>query len=344
MVTDATDAEVVRLIEPDGTPVASSGQLDGALEELLGPMCETMIGVRLLDEELVNLQRQGQLALYPSCRGQEAAQVGCACGPAGHRLDLPPVPRARDVRGPGDRPRGRRAGLAGGVARRVRLHRAVRGPDLHPDRHPGAARRRARRWPRGGSATAASRWPSSATAPPAKATCTRRSTWPPCAPRPACSSCRTTAGPSRCRCADQCRAATLADKAIGYGMPGVRVDGNDVAACYVVVAEAAARARAGGGPTSSRRSPTGWARTPPPTTPSRYRSDDEVAAWDALDPIDRCRALPARAGRLERRARGPGPRARHGDADPVARRRAGRPRPVPAGALRPRLLDAQPRR
>src|SRR5690606_13127994 len=49
--------------------------------------------------------------------------------------------------------------------------------------------------------------------------------------------------------ADQMRAPTIAHKAIGYGMPGVRVDGNDVAACHVVVAEAAARARAGGGPT-----------------------------------------------------------------------------------------------
>lgn len=47
----------------------------------------------------------------------------------------------------------------------------------------------------------------------------------------------------------QTRAATLADKAIGYGMRGVRVDGGDVLAVYEAVHEAAARGRAGDGPT-----------------------------------------------------------------------------------------------
>ena len=47
----------------------------------------------------------------------------------------------------------------------------------------------------------------------------------------------------------QTRAANLADKARGYGMPGVRVDGGDVLAVYEATCEAAERARAGGGPT-----------------------------------------------------------------------------------------------
>jgi pyruvate dehydrogenase E1 component alpha subunit len=47
----------------------------------------------------------------------------------------------------------------------------------------------------------------------------------------------------------QTRAETLADKAIGYGMPGVRVDGTDVLACYEATREAVVRARAGEGPT-----------------------------------------------------------------------------------------------
>lgn len=48
---------------------------------------------------------------------------------------------------------------------------------------------------------------------------------------------------------DQTRAETLADKAVGYGMPGVRVDGTDVLAVYEATREAAERARGGGGPT-----------------------------------------------------------------------------------------------
>src|SRR5262249_11783442 len=47
----------------------------------------------------------------------------------------------------------------------------------------------------------------------------------------------------------QTAAPTLADKAIGYGMPGLRVDGGDVLAVYEATREAVARARAGDGPT-----------------------------------------------------------------------------------------------
>jgi pyruvate dehydrogenase E1 component alpha subunit len=47
----------------------------------------------------------------------------------------------------------------------------------------------------------------------------------------------------------QTRAETLADKAAGYGMPGVRVDGGDVLAVYEATREAVERARSGGGPT-----------------------------------------------------------------------------------------------
>jgi pyruvate dehydrogenase E1 component alpha subunit len=48
---------------------------------------------------------------------------------------------------------------------------------------------------------------------------------------------------------EQTAAETLADKAVGYGMPGVRVDGGDVLAVYEATSEALARARAGAGPT-----------------------------------------------------------------------------------------------
>jgi pyruvate dehydrogenase E1 component alpha subunit len=47
----------------------------------------------------------------------------------------------------------------------------------------------------------------------------------------------------------QTRAESLADKAVGYGMPGVRVDGLDVLAVYEATHEAVERARGGGGPT-----------------------------------------------------------------------------------------------
>jgi pyruvate dehydrogenase E1 component alpha subunit len=48
---------------------------------------------------------------------------------------------------------------------------------------------------------------------------------------------------------EQTRAETLADKAVGYGMPSVRVDGLDVLAVWEAARDAVERARAGGGPT-----------------------------------------------------------------------------------------------
>jgi 2-oxoisovalerate dehydrogenase E1 component alpha subunit len=82
---------------------------------------------------------------------------------------------------------------------------------------------------------------------------------------------------------------SIAHRAIGYGMPGIRVDGNDVLACYVVTAEAAERARAGGGPTLIEAITY---RMGPHTTsddPRRYRSQADVDHWAALDPISRYR-------------------------------------------------------
>lgn len=68
--------------------------------------------------------------------------------------------------------------------------------------------------------------------------------------------------------ARQSVAPSLAAKAVGYGMPGVRVDGNDLPALEKVLGEAVARARAGRGRRWSRRTPIASSRTPMPTTPA----------------------------------------------------------------------------
>src|SRR5215210_2261408 len=70
----------------------------------------------------------------------------------------------------------------------------------------------------------------------------------------------------------QTRAEALADKAVGYGMPGVRVDGGDVLAVYEAVTEALARARSGEGPTFVEAVTY---RCAPHAT-----ADDPTAYWD----------------------------------------------------------------
>ena len=87
----------------------------------------------------------------------------------------------------------------------------------------------------------------------------------------------------------QTRSETIAEKAIAYGMEGVRVDGNDLLAVYEVTAAAVAKARRGGGPTLIEAITF---RIGPHTTaddPGRYRSEDIVAEWRQRDPLERVR-------------------------------------------------------
>jgi 2-oxoisovalerate dehydrogenase E1 component alpha subunit len=85
--------------------------------------------------------------------------------------------------------------------------------------------------------------------------------------------------------AKQTAAPSLAHKAVGYGMPGRLVDGNDVAAVHEVLAEAVRRARAGGGPTLIEAVTYRMEAHTNADDATRYRTDAEVEAWKAHDPI-----------------------------------------------------------
>lgn len=89
--------------------------------------------------------------------------------------------------------------------------------------------------------------------------------------------------------ARQTASATLAIKGRAYGLPSVRVDGNDVLAVYGVVRSAAERARGGLGPTFIEALTYRIGAHSTSDDPTRYRSDAEVAAWQKKDPLDRLR-------------------------------------------------------
>ncbi|MDJ0350467.1 pyruvate dehydrogenase (acetyl-transferring) E1 component subunit alpha [Cryobacterium sp. PH29-G1] len=80
---------------------------------------------------------------------------------------------------------------------------------------------------------------------------------------------------------------TIADKAIGYGMPGYYVDGNDVAAMYAVVSAAMDRARSGGGPTLIEGLTYRIEAHTNSDDPTRYRKSADVDLWRSRDPIER---------------------------------------------------------
>lgn len=96
----------------------------------------------------------------------------------------------------------------------------------------------------------------------------------------------------------QSHARTLADRAIGYGMPGYFVDGNDVAAMYAVISAAVDRARAGEGPTLIEGLTYRMESHTNSDDPTRYRTSEESDAWLAHDPIDRLAAYLKKAGVL----------------------------------------------
>lgn len=96
----------------------------------------------------------------------------------------------------------------------------------------------------------------------------------------------------------------IADRAPGFGVPSVRVDGNDVLAVLAVTRASLDRARSGGGPTFIEAVTY---RMGPHTTaddPTRYRDASELDAWRGKDPLARVEAYLVAQGALtdERRA------------------------------------------
>jgi 2-oxoisovalerate dehydrogenase E1 component alpha subunit len=287
-VTMAVDLEPVQLVGPDGTPTAESRYSRELPAETLCWLYEMMVVTRDVDTEFVNLQRQGELALFASCCGQEAAQVGAA---ACLRKTDWLFPQYRElgvflVRGitPGQVGAAWRGTWHGGMDFTDKCCAPISIPIGTQTLHAVGAAMAAQRL--GEDSVTVAFLGDGATsegdvhealnfAAVFRAPCVfyvQNNQWAISVPLHS-----QTVGPS------------IAHKAIGYGMPGVRVDGNDVLACYAVTAQAAARARAGNGPTLIEAVTY---RLAPHTTsddPTRYRSQDELDRWQALDPIPRYR-------------------------------------------------------
>ena len=90
----------------------------------------------------------------------------------------------------------------------------------------------------------------------------------------------------------------VADRASGYGIPGVVVDGVDVLACYAAARDAVARARAGEGPTLIEAKVTRLTAHSSDDQQTKYRSEDDLAAGLEHDPLPRFREQLRDAGVL----------------------------------------------
>ena len=85
----------------------------------------------------------------------------------------------------------------------------------------------------------------------------------------------------------QTASSSIAVKAVAYGMPGVRVDGNDVLAVIEVMREAVERARSGGGPTFVEALTFRMGGHSSSDDPTRYRDPALVQEWERRDPLAR---------------------------------------------------------
>ena len=286
---------LVRLLEDDGT-VAAGKDPDLGAETLLY-LYEQMVQVREFDRRMLMLQRQGRIGFYGPILGQEAATVGSVAaleprdwifpalreGAAAMMRGLSLTEAINQLIGNGaDRCKGRQMpchytvkegnyyGMSSVIGTQIShatgaaMAAKIKGDDIVVLGYMGDGATSANDFHCGMNFAAVYK-------------------------SPCIMFCQNNQWAISVPLSKQSASETLAQKGKAYGMPYVRVDGNDVLAVYSVTRDAAARARAGDGPTfieavTYRR--LGHSSSDDPT---KYRDEAEVKAWEQRDPVDRFR-------------------------------------------------------
>jgi len=297
------EPELVQLLTPEGQRVPHD-RYDALIADV-GPhdireMYRDLVLARRIDSEAVALQRQGELGLWPSLLGQEAAQVGSARALRAHDHVFPTYREHGVALCRGVDPlrllalfRGVDQGTWDTVGSRFHLYTIVIGAQtLHatgyamgvqrdgaigtgdPDRDTAVVAYFGDGATSQGDVNEAFIW-ASVTNAPVVFFC-QNNQWAISEPLE-----RQTRVP-------------LYKRAGGFGFPGVRVDGNDVLACLAVSREALQRARDGEGPTLVEAFTYRMGAHTTSDDPTRYRLDAELEHWKLKDPIERVKAYMVR--------------------------------------------------
>jgi pyruvate dehydrogenase E1 component alpha subunit len=290
LATDIDD--VARLLTPDGERIADP-ELDRWIGDIdagtLRGLYRDMVLLRRIDTEGVALQRQGQLALWPPCQGQEATQIGTARALRADDFAFPSYRETGVVYARGGKP----ADFV--LAWRGEEHSTYNPYDINTATQQiiiGAQALHAVGYAMGvqrdgtdqvsvayfgdgassqGDVNEAMVFAASFGAP-VVFVCTNNQ-WAISEP-----------------VSVQAK-FPIAGRAPGFGIPSMRVDGNDVLACLAAMRWALDNARRGNGPAFIEAVTY---RMGPHTTsddPTRYRDKDEVEKWRRRDPITRVEAL-----------------------------------------------------
>ena len=290
LATDIDD--VARLVTPDGRRLADP-ELDRWVADVdaaaLRDLYRDMVLVRRIDTEGVALQRQGQLALWPPCQGQEATQIGTARAMRADDFAFPSYRETGVVYARGAKPadfvlawRGEEHSTYDPYELNIATQQIIIGAQtLHAVgyamgiQRDGTDQASVAYFGDGassqGDVNEAMVFASSFGAP-AVFVCTNNH-WAISEP-----------------VSVQAK-FPIAGRAPGFGIPSLRVDGNDVLACLAAMRWALDHARRGAGPVFIEAVTY---RMGPHTTsddPTRYRDKEEVESWRRRDPIARVEAL-----------------------------------------------------
>jgi pyruvate dehydrogenase E1 component alpha subunit len=290
--------DMVQILDADGRrhedPQYSAYAADLDAEHLRA-MYRDMVLTRAFDTEATALQRKGELGLWAPCLGQEAAQIGSAHALAPRDFVFPSyrelgvalvrgldlretLPLFRGVRHGGWDPKAHNLHIPTLVIGAHTLHAVGYAMGVQRDGDVGTgdpARDRAVVAYFGDGATSqgdtneALVFAASTNAP--VVFFVQNNHWAISVP---------TTTQSR---------VPLVHRGGGFGVPSVRVDGNDALACYAVAREALERARAGGGPTFIEAVTYRMGAHTTSDDPTRYRDRAEEDLWRAKDPIARLR-------------------------------------------------------
>nr|WP_154923762.1 thiamine pyrophosphate-dependent dehydrogenase E1 component subunit alpha [Microbacterium testaceum] len=303
-MTPLDDPALVRVLAADGTlaPTPAAERYLPLIDALTDAELETfyrdMVSIRAFDVQATNLQRQGQLALWPPSFGQEAAQVGSARAARAQDHIFPSyrehvVTRIRGV-DPLDIIRLMRGLTHGGwdptdpkngnthiytlVLGAQTLHAAGFGMGLvfdgkcgtgDPERDEAVIVYYGDGASSQGDVHEAMVFAASFQTP--QVFFLQNNQWAISVP-----------------VATQSR-SPLYKRGEGYGIPSLQVDGNDVLASYAVSKVALDEARAGGGPRAIEAMTYRMGAHTTSDDPTKYRTSDEEKAWAQRDPIARMR-------------------------------------------------------
>jgi pyruvate dehydrogenase E1 component alpha subunit len=295
---------MVQLLTPEGQRVDHPDYPLDITDDDIGALYRDLVMVRRIDTEAIALQRQGELGLWASLLGQEAAQIGAGRALRPHDMAFPTyrehgVAWCRNVdplkllglfRGTnlgGFDPREHNFNLytivigaqtlhAAGYAMGIMRDGAVGTGD--PDRDTAVLAFFGDGASSQGDVNEAFVWAGAGNLPVVYFC--QNNQWAISEP------------------VERQSRVPLYQRARGFGFPGVRVDGNDVLACLAVTRHALDDARNAQGPTLIEAFTY---RMNPHTTnddPRRYRLGSEAETWKLKDPIERVRAYLTREAKL----------------------------------------------